>query len=462
MVIAITIIIVGLISLRTLPTEQYPDITPPQVAVNASYTGANALSVEQSVATPLEQEINGVENMIYMKSTNSNDGKMTINVSFEVGTDPDMSTVFTQNRVASATAKLPEEVKRMGVTTQKSMPNMLMLVALTSDGDEFDQDFLGNYSLINIKDQLARISGIGRVDVMGASDYSMRIWVRPDRLAQLGITIPEIVDAIRAQSVIVPGGKFGAEPAPPGTEFTYTVRLPDRLQTEEEFGDIVIRTGASGAQVKIRDIARVELGVESYMAFTRMNGKECAMIALYQAPGSNAVQLAEQVRGTMEELSGSFPGGVRYDISFDSTESITAGIDEIIVTLIIALVLVILVVFVFIQDWRATLIPTVAIPVSLIGAFIVFPMLGFTINVLSLLGLVLAIGIVVDDAIVVTEAVQVNIESGMDAREATNKAMREVMAPVRALVTSPNRAPGLSCPLCIVNSRGISICPEES
>ncbi len=432
MVIAITIIIVGLISLRTLPTEQYPDITPPQVAVNASYTGANALSVEQSVATPLEQEINGVENMIYMKSTNSNDGKMTINVSFEVGTDPDMSTVFTQNRVASATAKLPEEVKRMGVTTQKSMPNMLMLVALTSDGDEFDQDFLGNYSLINIKDQLARISGIGRVDVMGASDYSMRIWVRPDRLAQLGITIPEIVDAIRAQSVIVPGGKFGAEPAPPGTEFTYTVRLPDRLQTEEEFGDIVIRTGASGAQVKIRDIARVELGVESYMAFTRMNGKECAMIALYQAPGSNAVQLAEQVRGTMEELSGSFPGGVRYDISFDSTESITAGIDEIIVTLIIALVLVILVVFVFIQDWRATLIPTVAIPVSLIGAFIVFPMLGFTINVLSLLGLVLAIGIVVDDAIVVTEAVQVNIESGMDAREATNKAMREVMAPVIA------------------------------
>ena len=432
MVIAIVIIIVGSISLTTLPTEQYPEITPPQVAVNASYTGANALSVEQSVATPLEQEINGVENMIYMKSTNSNDGRMTINVSFEVGTDPDMNTVFTQNRVSSATAKLPEEVKRMGVTTQKSMPNILMLVALTSEEGQFDQDFLGNYSLINIKDQLARINGIGRVDVIGASDYSMRIWVRPDRLAQLGITIPEIVDAIRAQSVIVPGGKFGAEPAPPGTEFTYTVRLPDRLQTEAEFGDIVIRTGVSGAQVKIRDVARVELGVESYMAFTRMNGKECAMIALYQAPGSNAVQLAEQIRVKMEELSGSFPGGVRYDISFDSTEVITAGIEEIVVTLIIALVLVILVVFIFIQDWRATLIPTVAIPVSLIGAFIVFPMLGFTINVLSLLGLVLAIGIVVDDAIVVTEAVQVNIENGMDAKEATNKAMREVMAPVIA------------------------------
>lgn len=432
MVIAVVIIIVGLISLRTLPTEQYPDITPPVVSVKANYTGANALSVEQSVATPLEQQINGVEKMIYMKSTNSNDGQMTINVSFDVGTDPDMNTVFTQNRVASATAKLPEEVKRTGVSTEKSMPNMMMLIALTSEGDRYDQDFLGNYALINIKDMLARITGIGRVDVMGASDYSMRIWIRPDRLAQLGITVPEIVDAIKAQSVIVPGGRFGAEPAPPGTEFTYTVKLPDRLQTEEQFGDIVVRTSDSGAQVKIRDLARVELGVESYLAFTRMNGQECAMIALYQAPGSNAVQLAEQVRAAMETMTGAFPEGIRYDISFDSTQAITAGIDEIIVTLLIALVLVILVVFVFIQDWRATLIPTVAIPVSLIGAFIVFPMLGFTINVLSLLGLVLAIGIVVDDAIVVTEAVQVNIEKGMDAKEATNKAIREVMAPVIA------------------------------
>jgi len=432
MVIAIVIVIVGLVSLRTLPTEQYPEITPPQVAVNASYTGANALSVEQSVATPLEQEINGVENMIYMKSTNSNDGRMTINVSFDVGTDPDMNTVFTQNRVSTATAKLPEEVKRMGVTTQKSMPNILMLVALTSEDGKYDQDFLGNYSLINIKDVLARINGIGRVDVIGASDYSMRIWIKPDRLAQLGITVPEIVDAVRAQSVIVPGGKFGAEPAPPGTEFTYTVRLPERLQTEEEFGDIVVRTTEAGAQVKIRDIARVELGVESYLAFTRMNKQDCAMIALYQAPGSNAVQLAEQIRVTMEELSRSFPEGIRYDISFDSTLAITAGIKEIIVTLIIALLLVVLVVFIFIQDWRATLIPTIAIPVSLIGAFIVFPFLGFTINVLSLLGLVLAIGIVVDDAIVVVEAVQVNMANGMDPKEATNKAIREVKAPVIA------------------------------
>jgi HAE1 family hydrophobic/amphiphilic exporter-1 len=432
MVIAIIVLLVGLVSLKTLPTEQYPDITPPQVAVSARYSGANALNVEQSVATPLEQQINGVENMIYMKSTNSNDGSMVINVSFDIGTDPDMNTVFTQNRAAAAAARLPEEVSKYGVTTRKSLSNMLMVVALTSEDGRYDQHFLGNYAMINIKDILGRIKGIGRVDVIGASDYSMRIWIKPDRLAQLGITVPEIVDAIRAQSVIVPGGKFGAEPAPPGTEFTYTVRLPDRLQSVEEFEEIVVRTQEQGSQVKLKHIARVELGMEFYLAMTRMNHKECAMIAIYQAPGSNAVQLAEDVRRTMEDLSSSFPESIRYDVSLDSTKAITAGIREIIQTLLIALALVILVVFIFIQDWRATLIPTIAIPVSLIGAFIVFPLLGFTINVLSLLGLVLAIGIVVDDAIVVVEAVQVNLAKGMTSKEATNKAMREVTAPVIA------------------------------
>lgn len=442
MVIAIVIIIVGAVSVIDLAIEQYPNLTPPIVQVRANYTGANALSVEESVASPIEQEMNGVDNMIYMKSTNSNDGSMVIQVSFEVGTDPDMNTVLAQNRVSAASAKLPSAVTKYGVTTKKSLPNILMLVSLTSDNpDHSNQEFLGNYALINIKDRLARVPGIGRVDILGSANYSMRIWVKPDRLAILGITVPEILKAINDQNVIVPGGKFGAEPAPPGNEFTYTVRLPERFNSPEAFEEIVIRTLEDGSQVKIKDIARVNLGVETYSMIPRLgiNGegsdsipKSSAIVALYQAPGSNAVELANNIKSEMKAMSASFPEGMDYDVSLDSTLPITAGIRDIIITLIVALLLVLLVVFIFIQDWRATLIPTLAIPVSLIGAFMFFPALGFTINVLSLLGLVLAIGIVVDDAIVVVEAVQVNIAKGMNAKQATLEAMKKVTAPIIA------------------------------
>ena len=431
MVIAIVIVIVGAVSLIGLAIEQYPNLTPPIVQVRGTFTGANAINVEESMATPLEQQINGVDNMIYMKSTNANDGTMVIDVSFTVGTDPDMNTVLTQNRVSAATPKLPESVKKFGVKTEKSLPNILMLITITSDG-RYDQDFLGNYALINIKDQLARIKGIGRVDVMGAADYSMRIWIKPDRLSQMGLTVPEIIKAINEQNVIVPGGKFGAEPAPPGTEFTYTVRLPERFNSPESFGGIVVRTQSDGSQIKLKDVATINLGVETYNMIPRLNGKTAAIVALYQAPGSNAVELAENAIAEMDLLAKNFPESIRYDVSLDSTAPITAGIKDIVVTLIIALILVILVVFIFIQDWRATLIPTLAIPVSLIGAFMFFPALGFTINVLSLLGLVLAIGIVVDDAIVVVEAVQVNIAKGMNSKEATLDAMAKVTAPVIA------------------------------
>jgi len=432
MVISIFIVIIGVISMLQLPIAQYPELTPPMVVVSANYTGASALNVEQSVATPLEQDINGVENSLYMQSINTNDGYMTLKVSFDVSSDPDMNNVLTQNRVSTATPKLPEDVKRLGVSTKKSLAFPLMMVTIVSPNKTYDSLFLSNFAKINIGDKIARIEGVGRVDVFGTGDYAMRIWIKPDLLAKLGITVPEVVNAIQQQNVIVAGGQFGGLPAPPGTEFTYTVRLKDRLQTEEEFGEIVIRQNDNGSQVKLKDVARTEMGTESSKTFVRLNNEPSGAIGIYQSPGSNALDITDAVKKQLKEISVSFPQDIHYEISLDTTLAITEGINEIIKTLYEALLLVVLVVFIFLQNWRAMLIPLLAVPVSLIGAFILFPVLGFSINTLSLLGLVLAIGIVVDDAIVVVEAVMVNIEKGMDSKTATIEAMKMVTGPIIA------------------------------
>jgi len=432
MVIAIIIVIVGVVSMGVLPIAQYPEITPPEVGVTASYTGANAEVVEQSVATPLEQKVNGVENMLYMKSVNSNDGSMNLTVSFEVGSDLDMSNVLVQNRVSEATASIPEEVKRLGITVKKKLSFPLVLVTLYSPDGSYDQNFLSNYLTINILDAVARIRGVGQASVLGGSDYAMRVWVKPDQLAKLGLTVPDITRAIQEQNVIAPAGQIGGPPAVPGTRFTYQVRTQGRLSTAEEFGNVIIRSNPDGSQVRIKDVARVELGTQNYNAFSRLNGGPASILAVYQLPGANGLELKRAIDQVMEEMAGDFPGGLDYLVSLDTTLAIEEGIREIVVTLFQAVGLVILVVFIFLQNVRSTLIPTLAVPVSLIGTFAVFPLLGFSINTLSLLGLVLAIGIVVDDAIVVVEAVAQKMEKGMAAKEATMEAMREVSAPIVA------------------------------
>jgi HAE1 family hydrophobic/amphiphilic exporter-1 len=434
MVIAIIMVIIGGVALGSLPIAQYPEITPPMVSVTASYTGANAINVEQSVATPIEQKVNGVENMIYMKSTNSSDGSMKLDVSFEVGTDLDNANVLTQNRVSEAQALLPEEVKRLGVTVKKQLSFPLLLVSLISPNGTYDANFLTNYATINVLDALSRIQGVGSATVVGGSafEYAMRVWVRPDQLAKLGITVPDITNAIRQQNVLIPAGKIGGPPAPAGTEFTYTVQTPGRLVTAEEFGNVVVRSNPDGSQVFLRDVARVELGTQSYVVSARLNQAPTAALTIYQLPDANGLDVAKQVVAEMDRLKQRFPEDLDYVLSLDTTRPIEAGIREIVITLFEAVALVILVVYIFLQNARSTLIPTLAVPVSLIGTFAVFPLLGFSINTLSLLGLVLAIGIVVDDAIVVVEAVAIKMEKGMTAREATIAAMREVSAPIVA------------------------------
>lgn len=430
LVISIIIVIVGVLAMQTLPIAQYPDITPPEVEVTATYTGADSVTIEESVATPLEQKVNGVEDMIYLRSVNSSDGKLALRVSFEVGTDLDMANVLVQNRVSEAQASLPEEVKRLGVTIKKKLSFPLMLVSLYSPNDSYDADFLSNYANINLVDALSRIRGVGQVNLFGGSDYAMRIWIRPDQLAKLNMSVSDVIYAVQQQNVVAPGGQIGGPPAPPGTEFTYTVRTKSRLESAADFENVILRSNEDGSQVRIKDVARVELGTQLYDTKGRFNGQSGAIISIYQQPGANGLEVAGEVRATMEQMKASFPSDLDYEVSLDTTAAITAGIDEIILTLIQALALVILVVFIFLQSWRATLIPLIAIPVSLIGAFAFFPMLGFSINVLSLLGLVLAIGIVVDDAIVVVEAVTVNIEKGHDPKQATILAMEEVAGPV--------------------------------
>ncbi len=423
-------VIIGLVSMAGLPIAQFPNIAPPEIQVQTSYTGADAVTVEQSVATPIEQQMSGVDNMNYMYSINANNGQMSLRVNFDVSTDPNTDQVLTQMRKSQAESQLPQDVRNFGVNVQKSTASPLVMFGLYSPKGSYDNVFLANYAYININDQLTHVKGIASVSVFGAGQYAMRIWVKPDQLAKLNITIPEIVNAIQTQNNVNPAGKVGGEPVPKGQEFTYAIRAQGRLQTEEEFGNIVLRAEPSGAIVRVKDVSRIELGAQTYDMSSRLNGKPAALIALYQLPGSNAIDAAESSKRMMEELKARFPEDMDYVVALDTTLSVTEGINEIVHTLFEALILVIIVVFVFLQGWRPTLIPLLSVPVSLIGTFILFPVLGFSINTLSLFGLVLAIGLVVDDPIVVVEAVEHHIAKGLSPKEATLKTMREVTGPI--------------------------------
>ncbi|HEX8984603.1 MAG TPA: multidrug efflux RND transporter permease subunit [Bryobacteraceae bacterium] len=433
MVIAILMVIVGAVSMLQLPTAQFPDIVPPEVQIRASFPGADARTLEQSVATPIEQQLIGVDNMNYMYSTNSNAGASQITVNFDVKTDPNIDQVLAQLRTSQAQSQLPAEVTTAGLTVRKSMSAPLMMIALYSPKGTLDNAFMSNYAYINLADELARVPGIADVRVFGAGQYAMRVWVKPDRLAKLGVTVPQIVSAIRTQSTVNPAGQIGGEPVPQGQEFTYTVRTKGRLASAEEFGDIVLRAQPNGSSLRLKDVARIELGAQSYATTSRYNGKPSANMAVYQLPGSNAVEGAAAVRKRLGELKKRFPADLDFKIAIDTTRAVRSGITEIEYTLIEALLLVVLVVYIFLQSWRATLIPLLAVPVSLIGTFVMFPVLGFSINTLSLFGLVLAIGLVVDDAIVVVEAVEHHMQEGMTPRDAALQAMHEVSGPVVAI-----------------------------
>src|SRR3984957_5118755 len=431
MVISIVLVLVGTLTILTLPVAQFPAIAPPEIQVLATYIGADAQTLEQAVATPIEQQMNGVDNMNYMYSLNATGNSTTsLIVDFDARTDPNTDFILAQARENLAASQLPADVNNYGVTVRKSVTAPLMLIAVYSPHRTYDANFLANYAYINLADPLLRSTGIGNVQIFGAGEYAMRLWVKPDQLAKLGITVTEIVSAIQAQNTVNPAGKAGGEPAPKGQEFTYSVLAQGRLASPEEFGQIVVRETPDGGIVRVRDVARIELGSQDYSVSGRLNGKPSAVIATYQLPGSNAVDAAAGVNKLMAQMKQRFPEDMDFVIALDTTRAVTQGIKEIVVTLLIALALVILVVYLFLQGWRATLIPLLAVPVSLVGTFVLFPVFGFSINTLSLFGLVLAIGLVVDDAIVVVEGVERHIEEGMTPKEGALKAMEELSGPV--------------------------------
>ncbi|WP_309396267.1 efflux RND transporter permease subunit [Cerasicoccus maritimus] len=432
-VISIVIMLLGAFALISLPIERYPEIAPPQVTISAVYPGANAQTVAETVASPIEQEVNGVENMIYMSSVSANDGTMSLTVTFESGVDQDMSNVLTQNRVSKAQSQLPQEVQRMGVTVKKKSSVANMYVALTSPDGTYDDVFLSNYLELRIKDEVARVNGVGEVQTFGVGKYAMRIWLDPQKMTARKVSVDEIVAAVQQQNVQVAAGSIGEPPAPPGQPFQLTVNVQGRLVDPDQFAEIIIRSTAEGGALRIKDVARVEVGAESYRLGSTFNGQDCAAFAIYQIPGANAIQVVDGVKAKLGELAKNFPKGLTYDIVYDDTVAIRASIKEVVTTLFITLALVVFTVFVFLQNFRATLIPSLTIPVSLIGTFAVMSVMGFSINTLTLFGLVLVIGIVVDDAIVVVENCTLNIEEhGMSPKDAAMKTMTEVSGPVIA------------------------------
>ncbi len=432
-VISVLMVLAGLIAVRSLPVSEYPEVVPPQIVVRANYPGANPKVIAETVATPLEEALNGVEGMLYMSSQATTDGLMTLTVTFALGTDPDKAQQLVQNRVAQVAQRLPEEVRQLGITTIKSSPDLTMVVHLLSRSGRYDVTYLRNYAVLNVKDRLARLRGVGDVQVFGSGDYAMRVWLDPQKVARQGLSASDVVAAIRGQNLQAAAGVIGAPPSLPGVDLQLSINAQGRLQSVDEFGDIIVKTGADGAVTRLRDLGRIELGASGYALRSLLDNKDAVAIPIFAAPGSNAIDISNQVRATMAELQPAMPEGVEYDIVYDPTQFVRASIESVLHTLLEAIALVVLVVIVFLQTWRASIIPLLAVPVSVIGTFAVMHLFGFSINALSLFGLVLAIGIVVDDAIVVVENVERNIEAGLAPRQATYRAMREVSGPIVAI-----------------------------